>query len=269
MESSKKVISHRNNFKIAATALVLTSSFIAGPLLAQDFYISGIVGVNDPQSSNSSGTFINDFVSGQVTGFSSPVTFGTGSPFGWETDFADGETYSLAAGYEYKSFRVELALGRSANSVTSQSDVIFGSTNLTFIDAGVLATGNVGDTGVNTGLFLSDGGRMETTTVMLNVYHDFDFGGDLNPYVGAGIGNAEESILFRTMDGNLTRDKDNGFAWQVIAGLEYQALPNVALFGQYRYFRAEDPELGLKLLPGSINVENQFQTFEIGMRFSF
>jgi opacity protein-like surface antigen len=269
MESSNKVISHRNNLKNAAKALVLTSFFIAGPLLAQDFYISGIVGVNNPQNSNSSGTFINNFVSGQVTGFSSPVTFATGSPFSWETDFADGETYSLAAGYEYKSFRVELALGRSANSVTSQSDVVFGSTNLTFIDAGVLTTGNVGDTGVNTGLFLSEGGRMETTTVMLNVYHDFDFGGDLNPYVGVGVGNAEESILFRTRDGNLTRDKDNGFAWQLIAGLEYQALPSVALFGQYRYFQAEDPELGLKLLPGSINVENKFQAFEVGLRFSF
>jgi opacity protein-like surface antigen len=84
-----------------------------------------------------------------------------------------------------------------------------------------------------------------------------------------GIGNAEESVLFRTRNGNLTRDKDNGFAWQVIAGLEYQALPNVALFGQYRYFQAEDPELGLKLLPGSINVENQFDAFELGLRFSF
>lgn len=269
MKSSSKVISGKNNLKSVVTALVLASSFVAGPLLAQDFYVSGIVGINDPQNSNTSGTFVNNFVSGQVTGFTSPVTFATGSPFSWETDFGDGETYSLAAGYKYNSYRIELALQRSSNSVTGQSNVAFGSTNLTAIDAGVLTTGNIGDTGINTGLFLSEGGRMETTTVMLNAYYDFDFGGDLNPYVGVGIGNAEESVLFRTRGGNLTRDEDNGFAWQLIGGLEYQALPNVSLFGQYRYFQAEDPELGLKLLPGSINVENQFQAFEIGLRFSF
>lgn len=269
MESSNKMISRQNGFKSAVTALVLASFFSAGTLLAQDFYISGIAGINDPQNSNSSGTFVNNFVSGQVTGFTSPVTFATGSRFSWETDFADGETYSLAAGYKYKSYRVELALQRATNSVTSQSDVVFGSTNLTFIDAGVLTTGNVGDIGVDTGLFLSQGGSMETTTVMLNAYYDFDFGGDLNPYVGVGIGNAEESVLFRAAGGNLTRDKDNGFAWQLIGGLEYQALPNVSLFGQYRYFQAEDPELGLKMIPGSVNVENQFQAFEVGLKFSF
>jgi opacity protein-like surface antigen len=269
MKSSNIVISGKNNVKSVLTVFIFASSFIAGPLLAEDFYISGTVGINDPQNSNSSGNFVNSFVSGQVTGFNSPATFAAGSPFSWETDFADGETYSLAAGYKYKSYRVELALQRSSNTVTSQSDVLFGSTNLTFIDAGVLTTGNVGNTGVNTGLFLSEGGRMETTTVMLNAYYDFDFGGDVNPYVGVGIGNAEENVLFRTRGGNLTRDKDNGFAWQLIGGLEYQALSNVALFGQYRYFRAEDPELGLKTLPGSINVENQFQAFEVGLRFSF
>ena len=240
-----------------------------GPLLAEDFYIAGTVGINDPQNSNSAGNFVNNFVSGQGTVFNSPVTFAAGSPFSWETDFADGETYFLAAGYKYKSYRVELALQRSSNTVTSQSDMVLSSTNLTSIDAGVLITGNVGDTGVNTGLFLSEGGRMETTAVMLNAYYDFDFGGDINPYVGVGIGNAEENVLFRTRGGNLTRDKDNGFAWQLIGGLEYQALPNAVLFGQYRYFRAEDSELGLKILSGSINVENQFQAFEVGLRFSF
>lgn len=270
MESSNKVISQQGNLKSAVTALILASSFIAGPLLAQDFYFSGSVGINDLQDSKTSGRFVSDFVSGQVTGFNNPVTFPSGSPFSWDTDFSDGETLSFAFGYTFNQFRVELAHHRSRNSVSGQTDVVFGDTNLSFVDAGVLTTGNVGDIGVDTGLFLSGSGRMETTTVMLNTYYDFDFGGDINPYVGVGIGNAEESVLFRTTrGGNLTRDKDNGFAWQLIGGVEYQALSNVSVFAQYRYFQAEDPELGLKLLPGSISVENKFQALEIGLRFSF
>lgn len=270
MESSKKVISQQKTYRGILLAAAITSTLLTSPVtLAQDFYVSGSVGINDLQNSNSSGNFVNNFVTGQVTGFTSPLTFATGTPFSWETDFSDGETYSLAIGYTYEQFRFELAHHRSSNNVSGQSDVIFGGTDLSSVDAGVLTTGNMNDTGVTTSAFLSGGGRMDTTTVMLNAYYDFDLGGDLNPYVGVGIGNAEEDVLFTTASGNLLRDKDNGFAWQLIGGLEYQATPTVSFFGQYRYFRANDPTLGLKLLPGAVDVENQFQAFEVGLRFSF
>lgn len=270
MESSNKVISQQQTHRSILLAATMASSLLIGaPALAQDFYVSGSVGINDLQNSNSSGNFVSNFVSGQVSGFASPVTFATGTPFSWETDFSDGETYSLAIGYTYEQFRFELAHHRSSNDVTGQSDVIFGGSNLTAVDAGILSTGNMTDTGIGTGVFLSGGGTMDTTTVMLNAYYDFDFGGDLNPYLGVGIGNAEEDVVFRTLNGNLLRDKDNGFAWQLIGGVEYQATPTVSFFGQYRYFRAEDPSLGLKLLPGAVDVENQFQAFEVGLKFSF
>lgn len=270
MESSNKVISQQQTYRsILLTATVASSLLIGAPAFAQDFYVSGSVGINDLQNSNSTGHFVNNFVTGQVSGFTSPVTFASGTPFSWETDFSDGETYSIAIGYTYQQFRFELAHHRSSNNVSGQSDVVFGGTDLTAVDAGVLATGNMTDSGVSTGAFLSGGGRMDTTTVMLNAYYDFDFGGDLNPYVGIGVGNAEEDVLFNTLNGTLLRDKDNGFAWQLIGGVEYQATPTVSFFGQYRYFTANDPSLGLQLLPGALDVENKFQAFEVGLRFSF
>ncbi|MFK7862585.1 MAG: outer membrane protein [Pseudohongiellaceae bacterium] len=270
MESSNKVISkHQNRRSIFIATSLATSLFFGSTALAQDFYVSGSVGINDQQNSNSSGNFVNNFTTGQVTGFTSPVSFASGTPFSWETDFSDGETYSIAFGYTYNQFRFELAHHRSSNNVSGQSDLTVGATDLSSVDAGVLLTGNTNDIGVSSDLFLSGGGRMDTTTVMLNAYYDFDFGGDLNPYVGVGIGNAEEDVLFTTQSGNLLRDKDNGFAWQLIGGVEYQATPTVSFFGQYRYFRANDPTLGLKLLPGSVDVENQFQAFEVGLRYSF
>lgn len=270
MESSFNVTSQSNIFRQTLLVVTfITLLFTASSVFSQEFYFSGSVGLNDPSDSSSSGRFVSDFVSGQVSGFDSPVTFASGAPFGWETDFSDGETYSFAVGYKFSSFRIELAHQSSSSNVSSQSDVNFAGTDVTSLDAGFLITGNTNDFGINVGQYLSSGGRMDTTTVMLNGYYDFDFGGDLNPYVGVGIGNAEEDVVFSTVDGNLLRDKENGFAWQLIGGLEYQATPRVSVFGQYRYFQADDPSFGLKLLPGSVDVENQFQAFEIGLRFSF
>lgn len=264
MASTKK---KATNLQSLFTALGFV--FVAGTTSAQDFYVSGSVGLNNPQASTNQGRLLSGFTTGTVTGFTPPVTFPVGDALSWTTGFTDGETYALAVGYDYKPFRIELALNKVSNKVGNQANLSIGGRNLSAVDAGVLRSDVTQNLGIDTLSFLSGGGNMDSTSLMLNLYYDFDFGGDLNPFVAVGIGNAEEEVVFDALDRGFIRDKDNGFAWQLIGGFEYEVDHNVSFFGQYRWFQAQDPRFGLKILPASLDVENQFQAVEIGLRFTF
>ena len=81
-------------------------------------------------------------------------------------------------------------------------------------------------------------GHLETYTGMANVYYDFPICWCLKPYVGAGIGYANSKV--KICQGNvLAKGHDNGFAWQVIAGVAYPISNNVDLAVEYRFFKNE------------------------------
>ncbi len=102
-------------------------------------------------------------------------------------------------------------------------------------------TTNVGTpTNVSSGTIDAD---HSTFSVMANVWYDFDLGG-VSPYIGGGIGWAETEI-----DGQLVGDpvgdgpfdfSDNGFAWQLGGGINFDISPNVKLGVGYRYFEGPD-----------------------------
>ena len=250
---------------VAASLLLVSGLISATGAAAQDFYVSGTVGLNNPQDSNNAGQLNTGFTTQAVPGFTS-MSLPAGAPFSWNTDFSDGETYSVAFGYNLDLFRVELALQRSSNKVDTHTGFTLGNMDVSRADVAILGTGLSGSSVEG---FVSSSGRMESTSVMLNAYYDFDWKGDLDPYIGVGIGNAEEEVVYSSANGSVINGQENDFAWQLIAGFQYQVDSSVSFFGQYRYFHADDPDFRTTLFPGTVGIENQFQAIEFGLRFSF
>lgn len=89
--------------------------------------------------------------------------------------------------------------------------------------------------------------------VMANVWWDFDVGG-FRPYVGGGIGWADVEAEGSYVNGDVVpfSFSDDGFAWQLGAGVNFQVSPSVLLGVGYRYFEAPD----VTILPPDI-VNNQ------------
>lgn len=78
---------------------------------------------------------------------------------------------------------------------------------------------------------VGDGGGLSSIALMGNGYFDFNFGGPITPYVGAGVGAA-------FIGGELN---DTVFAYQGIAGLSLPVSERSAVGAEYRYFGAGDP----------------------------
>ena len=73
---------------------------------------------------------------------------------------------------------------------------------------------------------------------MLNALLDANLTERLAIYGGGGVGYHSTRIRIDFGDGPLTL-KDNGFAWQVIAGARYAVSDNVDIGLKYRYFRTD------------------------------
>jgi opacity protein-like surface antigen len=83
--------------------------------------------------------------------------------------------------------------------------------------------------------------KLQTTTLMFNVYKDFGNFRGFTPYVGAGIGAAYHRLDDVSFTGNpalLNRihgDNDLAFAWSLMAGVGYQISDRAILDFGYRY----------------------------------
>lgn len=79
---------------------------------------------------------------------------------------------------------------------------------------------------------------LSTKTVMVNYLKEVPFG-SATGYFGGGIGWA-----WTTMDGDIDTinygSTDDGFAWQLIAGIDFPITESLALFTQYRYLVLDD-----------------------------
>ena len=109
----------------------------------------------------------------------------------------------------------------------------------------------------------------KNTTVMLNGYYDFELDGDLTPFIGLGVGNVSTDVSFAPSGVPIVNDDDSGFAWQVIVGADYSISEQLLFFGNYRYVSADDASVNVSLVPATLDIENEFQAFEIGLKYSF
>lgn len=116
------------------------------------------------------------------------------------------------------------------------------------------------------------------TSLMANVYYDFEVMEDISFYIGAGAGISSVNGKVKTVEINkksiqLTENKgnlDTVFAWQAMAGFSYALNENWDLITGYRLFATAKPTIAkigdtkvkMTKMPLSNNVE-------IGLRFKF
>lgn len=256
--------------KFLSPALAVCFAILAVNASAQGFYVSGALGASNQSSSSNSGNFTSAFTTGTVTGVNPPLEIPAGAGLGWNTEFDSDLVVSGALGYDLGQFRLELAMGHNESNVNKHFDVTAAGIDLSSIDAGVLIAGNEGDLGTPVASLVSDGtGEIKTTSLMVNGFYDFELGGDLTPYVGVGIGLARADVSFAPSATPIVNDDDNGFAWQAIVGAEYTITDRIGFFGNFRFFRADDASVNLDLLPATLDIENDLQFFELGLRYSF
>lgn len=90
--------------------------------------------------------------------------------------------------------------------------------------------------------------NLHSTSVLVNAIYSFkDFGNnylyhDVTPYAGAGIGYGWQKVSYRSnssessVSGN-GRNRKNGFAWQLLAGLTYDLGCDTDISLEYRFFK--------------------------------
>ncbi len=258
---------------VRVTGVALTFSsllLLAAAASAQDFYVSGGLGLNFQDDTANGGALVRSFTTGQVTGVTPPRTLPAGAPVSWSTQYDNGGFFNLALGWKRESFRFEGEYSWTQADLDGHLGVTAGGIDLSAIDAGVLITGTVRDLGVSTAaLVADDGGDIDTDTWMLNAYYDFDIGNRFTPYVGLGLGLSESELVFNPSDVALLTDEDRVFAWQLMGGVSYALRDTLSVYGNYRYRSADDMEFSASLLPARFNIDVEAQSLEIGVRYGF
>ena len=139
---------------------------------------------------------------------------------------------------------------------------------------GIRLEGELGyrDNDLSANDFFVFGGHSNAWSLMLNGYYDFNRGGVVQPYLGAGIGAADVSA-----DGaaNILSfdDSETVFAYQAMAGLGFSVTPQLTVDLGYRYFIAQgvDFELSDGIEPPTLTGDADYhqQAVTIGLRYSF
>jgi len=174
-----------------------------------------------------------------------------------ESGFDTGYVVDGAIGYAHASgLRGEIALGYRSNDIDS----------LTIADDGGL--GGFLGLGSLDGLSTSAvSGDARMISLMANGYYDFDLGGGLRPFLGAGVGAGFVSVDASLLGLKLVDDSDTVFAYQGLAGIGYEVTPAVSVSLLYSYFATTDPSF-TDVLGGSFDSEYSSHSFMLGIRFT-
>jgi opacity protein-like surface antigen len=112
-------------------------------------------------------------------------------------------------------------------------------------------------------------GSTDALTAMANLYVDYNLGA-LRPFVGGGIGVARVEFDNHGVTGNLgiMSDTENGFAWQVMAGVGVDVTQALTLEAMVRYQAISGAELVSSTGPTS-TIDLASTQALLGMRYSF
>ncbi len=127
---------------------------------------------------------------------------------------------------------------------------------------------NVGGGGANAlGAAL---GETNVIAGMANVLFDLDTGSPFEFYAGGGLGVANVDFDSHGVDvvGIVMNDDDTVFAWQLIAGVGFEIMPDMMLDVQYRHFRADDVSL-TAVSGASSSTDYVSNAVVAGIRWSF
>jgi opacity protein-like surface antigen len=119
------------------------------------------------------------------------------------------------------------------------------------------------------GFLLPANFELATTAVMVNYLKEIPLGG-VTGYFGGGIGWG-----WTTMRGDIDTirysDSDDGFAWQLIAGVDFPITERLALFTQYRYLVLSEQSFTTDFgdFTNSTNSDPSSHSVLVGARVSF
>lgn len=155
-----------------------------------------------------------------------------------------GSIVGIAGGYKFsRNFSLELEYAYRSNDIDS-------------IDG-------------PSGTRLADGGDLASVAIMTNAYYYFDVAESWSPYIGVGVGLAQEidSDVRLTQVSDQRDLEDEGFAWQLILGAEVALDTNWRIFGEGRYFTAPSPEITNR--NGSYEIDYENVNLLVGVGYQF
>ena len=158
-----------------------------------------------------------------------------------ETELDDGYALSGAVGYKYHNgLRAELEIAYRNNDVDSHKS--------------------------NGATLAGPGGEVDSVAFMANGYYDIENDTAITPYVGAGIGFAVVDVDgYNNAGTSIVSDDDTVFAYQGIAGVDFEVQDNVALFTEYKYFATSDVDV--QAAGGSTDMNYDNHSIMAGVKF--
>jgi outer membrane protein OmpA-like peptidoglycan-associated protein len=110
-------------------------------------------------------------------------------------------------------------------------------------------------------------GDINVYSLMADAIYGIPTGTKFTPYIGAGAGLAwvnADSVA--TVLGTTVDDNDTAFAYQGIAGIEYDVTDNLKADLAYRYFRTADLEFD-SAVPSTVDANYENHTITLGLRY--
>ncbi|MEM8988667.1 MAG: outer membrane beta-barrel protein [Pseudomonadota bacterium] len=119
------------------------------------------------------------------------------------------------------------------------------------LEAEVLHFRGETDSGAICGSIVCDSRKTaDTTTIMANVYADLRVAPFAAFYSGLGVGAATPELDVR--ESGLEDENDFVPAYQIMAGVRFDVVPSVTVFGGYRYLSVRDIEFRTEFFEGDV-----------------
>jgi outer membrane protein OmpA-like peptidoglycan-associated protein/outer membrane protein W len=115
-------------------------------------------------------------------------------------------------------------------------------------------------------------GNVHAWAAMLNGYYDFNRGGNIQPYIGLGVGAARLNLSAAGGAVGAVNDEDTVLAYQGMVGIAFDLTQQLTLDVGYRYFATEDIELdgiGPNFTAASFDADYDHQAVTLGLRWQF
>ena len=118
------------------------------------------------------------------------------------------------------------------------------------------------------GSTFASGGDYASVAILANAFYHFRPGERLRPYVGAGVGLLQE--IDADLESSSVEASDRGgFAWQVMAGVDYQLSDRWNLNFEGRYFDGGSPTLDVEGSSDSYDADYRHLGLLAGVSYSF
>lgn len=152
-----------------------------------------------------------------------------------------------SAGYDFDTYRVEAEISSRANNVGT----------IARLETTKQQQGADGDA--------------SSLAFMVNGYYDLENESKYTPYVGGGIGYAyvEFEQYETNANPNILSDSGNAFAYQAMAGVEYELEERIGLTAEYRYFATGEIDVTTTLGNNTTELPYRNHSFLVGVNMKF